>query len=73
MPLRHVNNAFDMISAFNLYLKGGSMKDMDYDAKPQYTVTAVCTDDYGLATEKIFYVNVEKNIEPVINVLPSKW
>ncbi|XP_071143108.1 protocadherin Fat 4-like [Mytilus edulis] len=56
---------------FNLYLKGGSMKDMDYDAKPQYTVTAVCTDDLGLATEKIFYVNVEKNIEPVINVLPT--
>ncbi|XP_071131013.1 uncharacterized protein [Mytilus edulis] len=56
---------------FNLYLKGGSMKDIDYDAKPQYTVTAVCTDDYGLATEKIFYVNVEKNIEPVIDVLPN--
>ncbi|XP_063446582.1 uncharacterized protein LOC134726114 [Mytilus trossulus] len=56
---------------FNLYLKGGSMKDIDYAAKPQYTVTAVCTDDYGLATEKIFYVNVEKNIEPVIDVLPN--
>ncbi|CAG2201647.1 unnamed protein product [Mytilus edulis] len=56
---------------FNLYLKGGSMKDIDNDAKPQYTVTAVCTDDYGLATEKIFYVNVEKNIEPVIDVLPN--
>ncbi|CAC5414339.1 FAT4 [Mytilus coruscus] len=56
---------------FYLYLKGGSMKDMDYDTKPQYTVTSVCTDDYGLATEKIFYVNVDKNIEPVINVLPT--
>ncbi|VDH96507.1 Hypothetical predicted protein [Mytilus galloprovincialis] len=58
---------------FNLYLKGGSMKYIDYDAKPQYTVTAVCTDDYGLATEKIFYVNVEKNIEPVIDVLPRSY